>query len=339
MARACTILLLLISSLSSMTVSAGFGHKPPARQLSGYGSIESYIGSTYERFEIGSASTGDKTWYYVPDVLKYGSKAPVVIFLHGFSALYPGVYLSHIEHLLNQGNIVIFPQFQKSTLLGFFSEAGLLKEMDQLIWARRAVASVNQAMEQLVSITEPGETVLMGHSLGGLIALAWQAQGGYPVKSILLSHPQVDSSAGMPDFVKAFVKVKDIPWRDYVGSINVPVVILNGEEDSIAPVNQSEKIYALLESVPTKSFYFAQSDRYGYPRLAPNHGSPLNNISGLPPHLKIFGVSGELDTLDWRFYYAALDAMLDDQVTQLMFDMGAWSNGTAAKPILECPCF
>lgn len=338
MARSCVVLFFLIASSWSMAVNAGLGHKPPIRQLTGYGSVESYISSQYERFEIGSSGAGDKTWYYVPDVLKFGEKAPAVIFLHGFSALYPGVYLSHIEHLLKQGNIVIFPQFQKSTLLGFFSEAGLFKEMDQLIWAGRAVASVDQAMVQLTAIVEPGEVVLYGHSLGGLISLAWQAQGGYPVKSILLSHPQVDSSAGMPDFVKAFVKVKDIPWRDYVGSINVPVVILSGEEDSIAPVSQSEEIYSLLESAPSKSFYFAQSDRYGYPRLSPNHGSPLNDIGGLPPHLKIFGVSGELDALDWRFYFHTLDALLDDHDNNLLFDMGTWSDGEEAKHILECPC-
>lgn len=52
---------------------------------------------------------GGLTWYYLPDQLKYGSQAQVVVFLHGFVALISNLYQTHIEHVVKQGNIVIFP--------------------------------------------------------------------------------------------------------------------------------------------------------------------------------------------------------------------------------------
>ncbi len=327
--------LFLFLVLCGSTAWGGWGHKPPERPLTGYGSTEHYITNTYTRYELGSASVGDKTWYYIPETLKYGSKAPVVIYLHGFSLLFPSAYLAHIEHLVYQGNIVIFPQFQKSTLLGFLSESGLFKEVDQLVWADRAVDSVADVFDRLGDQVDSEQVYLTGHSLGGLIALAWEARGGVPVRAILLSHPQVDSSAGMPDFVRDLVKVKDIPWQEFAPDISAPVVILNGVEDQIAPITQSEDVLAHLDSNLQKAFYVAQSDRYGYPRLSPNHGAPLNEIKGLPAHLKIFGISGELDALDWRFYWVGLDAVMDGLLAGIPFDMGYWSDGTPALPILE----
>ena len=106
-------------------VFAGPGDRPPERPETGYGSSQGYIASSYSTYETGSANTGDLTWYFVPDTLRYGQQSSVVVFLHGFAALYPSFYESHLEHLLRQGHIVIFPQFQKSTLLGFLLESGL----------------------------------------------------------------------------------------------------------------------------------------------------------------------------------------------------------------------
>lgn len=317
----------------SLNVYGGLGHKPPSAPESGFGSNEAYIATDYQQFRVGSASDGDVVWYFVPDTLKNGDTAPVVIYLHGFAALYPYVYRTHIEHLLYQGNIVVFPQFQKSSLWGFLQESGLFNEMDQSIWSRRAVKSIEPVMNQLTNVIDEGAVFLYGHSLGGLIALAWQAEGGFPVRGIMLSHPQVDSSAGMPEFVKQLVKVKDIPWRKYAMDIDVPVVILNGDEDNIAPISQSVEIVENLMSSPVVDLYVAQADRYGWPRISPNHGAPLDFINGLPAHLKFFGVSGELDALDWRFYFAALDQFMWYPSGLLEFDLGAWSDGTELLPV------
>lgn len=327
-------LLLFLSCLSPWAQGA-FWHKPPGAPATGYGSVERHITDAYTEYRFGSASVGDQTWYYVPAQLKNGDSAPVVIFVHGFAALYPSLYRSHIDHLVAQGNIVIFPQFQKATLAGFLGEAGLGAAADQNIWARRAVESVNAALELLGKQADRSALYLYGHSLGGLISLAWQANGGADVKAIVLSHPQVNAQDGIPPFVKGLLQIIEIPWREYAPAITAPVIILNGNEDTIAPVSQSEEILSLLSAAPSKVLYVAQRDCFGYPCVSPNHGAPLDAVQGLPPHLKIVGVSAELNALDWRFYFAGLDAVMAGVFTGLSFDLGRWSNGRPVKPVIE----
>ena len=329
------LLCLLLVGLTFSRAGAAPWDRPPGEPSTGYGSAEAEISPGFTEYTQGSAAAGDLTWYYVPDTLKYGSSAPVVVFLHGFATLVPALYHTHIEHLVREGNIVIFPQYQKSTLAGFLSEAGLGKAADQNVWARRAVASVNAVLEALGDKVDMDEVYLYGHSLGGLICLAWQADGGVPVRAMVLSHPEVDSQQGIPPFVKSLLHIIEIPWRDYAPAINVPVIILNGTDDHIAPVSQSKAIMALLTSAPSKVLYVAQHDGHGYPPLSPNHGAPLDVVWGLPPHLRIFGISGELDALDWRYYFAALDAVMDGWRDQLPFNMGMWSDGVPVRPVQE----
>src|SRR5690606_37378344 len=81
---------LILLFLAAMTVQAAPWHKPPQAQTSGYGSAQRHIATSFTQFRLGSAQVGDQTWYYLPDQLKYGDRAPVVIFLHGFAALVPG---------------------------------------------------------------------------------------------------------------------------------------------------------------------------------------------------------------------------------------------------------
>ena len=327
-----------VFSLVLMSLAAGsqaaFWHKPPTEPEQGFGSRENYISEQYFEYQFGSAAEGNQTWYYVPEQLKYGASAPVVVFLHGFAALIPKLYQTHIEHLVKQGNIVIFPQYQKATLNGFLSEAGLFSPADQSLWAQRAVLTVDQALEELGDQVQADEVYLYGHSLGGLIALAWQAEGGVVPRAAVLSHPQVNAQEGIPSFVRIFLRILEIPWRDYAPDISYPVIILNGDEDTIATVEQSREILSLLTSAPTAELYIAQRDCYGYPCVSPNHGGPLDKIQGLPAHLKLFSVSGELDGLDWRYYFAGMDAVLAGWRQDLPFDLGTWSNGRPVKPVL-----
>ena len=329
-----TIVLGVVLGCCATLSQAAFWHKPPGEPEFGFGSRENYISEHYLEYQFGSAAEGNQTWYYVPEQLKYGSSAPVVVFLHGFAALIPKLYQTHIEHLVKQGNIVIFPQFQKATLNGFLSEAGLFSPADQSIWAKRAVATVDQALAELGPLVQADEVYLYGHSLGGLIALAWQAEGGVAPTAVVLSHPQVNAQEGIPAFVRAFLTIVEIPWRDYAPAISAPVIILNGNEDTIATVDQSREILSLLESAPGAELYIAQRDCYGYPCMSPNHGGPLDKIQGLPAHLKFFSVSGELDGLDWRYYFAGLDAVMAGWYQGLPFDLGSWSNGRPVKPVL-----
>ena len=85
----------------------------PERPTTGPGSTQNYIATSAAITNAGEATPTDNTKvaYYVPNVLKHGTTAPVVVFLHGFQAGDPGLYIAHINHLWHQGYIVIFPMF------------------------------------------------------------------------------------------------------------------------------------------------------------------------------------------------------------------------------------
>ena len=122
---------LALLAFAARVTHAAPWHKPPGAPMTGYGSAERYVTEEFSVQRTGRGADGDQIWTYLPATLKYGDRAPVVIFLHGFACLYPSLYRTHIEHLVKQGNIVIFPQFQKSTLNGFLREAGLGQAVDQ----------------------------------------------------------------------------------------------------------------------------------------------------------------------------------------------------------------
>lgn len=312
---------------------AAFWHKPPSAPTAGYGSTENYLTDQITETTRGSATDGTFTWIYEPAVLKEGQRAPVIVFLHGFAALNPVVYRSHINHLVRQGNIVIYPQFQIAKGSGVLAESGLKGKVDQNVWARRAVSVVQDALQSLGDKVDSQQIYIYAHSLGGLIASAWEANGGPKPARYVLAHPAFDSTAGQPAFVRALVKVDPIQWQETARHITSPVIILHGEEDQIASLTQSETFVAQLQTQGTPyAVYKALRDAYGHPALSPNHGAPCDHISPIPSNLKFFGMSFELNALDYRYYFAGLDAvMAGESDAALPFDMGTWSNGHGAK--------
>ncbi|HET8708595.1 MAG TPA: hypothetical protein VFM46_19970 [Pseudomonadales bacterium] len=307
---------------------------PPERQASGFGSTENYIADSFTVETWGTSIQGTLTTLYRPAVLKNGSTAPVLVFLHGFSATKPSFYKEFIEHVVKQGNFVIFPQFQRGDLVGILAESGLNKDkpFDHQIWLHRAISATNEALAKIQGQADLSQLYLAGHSLGGALSLGWKVAGGPRPKAMMLEHAEVDSAAGLPPFVKPLVHVKEIPFAapGYADAIDWPVVILTGENDTIATVAQQDKIFSCLTG--KKSYYIAHVDAHGKPLISPNHGGPLGQVKPLPPHKRIVsGISLETDMLDWRYYAAGIDAVMSG-VTDIPFDFGQWSDGVAVIP-------
>lgn len=324
---------LVLTLVFSAPSQAAFWHKPPKAPTSGYGSSSGYLTDAVTVTTLGSAEDGSLVWIYVPAVLKNGDSAPVVVFLHGFAALKPVGYRSHLRHLARQGNIVIFPQYQISQGPGFLADNGLKGEVDQSVYARRAVAATDAALTALGGKADRSKVHLYGHSLGGLISVAWEQQGGIRPLHYTLAHPALDSTAGMPPFVRKLVKIKPIDWQAGARFISSPVTFLHGTDDAIAPLQQSRQLAAVLAArgIPFV-LYKAVPDGFGRPRLSPNHGAPLDLLNPIPGNLKFFGISFELNALDFRYYFAGLDAVMDGKAEAIPFDFGSWSNGRQVIP-------
>jgi pimeloyl-ACP methyl ester carboxylesterase len=292
----------------------------PGQAANGYGSTQNYISDTCTRQSVGNDADGTRAWYFVPRILKNGVSAPGIIFLHGYTAIDPEIYYGHIEHLVKQGYIVIFPAYQIS------GSMGSSEDLDQTVMLARAVDSVGKALDALGDAIEKDNLTVYGHSLGGLFAFCWPGAGGAPVRRIVMSHANLDPSTGIPAFALDRVTLIDYADPAYGPEVRVPVVMLWGNSDTdIAPFSQQQEAYDLMVNAPSKVLYAAQSDNHGLPNLKAGHAAPISMLNERT-------AQAQQDALDYRFYYAALDAALDGKETAV-FAMGNWSDGTPVKRV------
>jgi pimeloyl-ACP methyl ester carboxylesterase len=314
---------------------------PPGVPSSGYGSAENYIcaDQTARQLDYGceDATDGKRVYIYTPDKLRNGTSAPVIVYLHGFVAVSPLLYMNHIRHLTKQGYIVIFPQFNREYL-------GMLADMDQGVMLLHALESANAAMEYLGPKADSGDVTLFGHSLGGLLALSWVdgqdgVQGPAP-KAIVVAEAQLDptddSIEGIPEFVQPLIAgmLNLIDWQTKLKAVRCPVIVLVGNEDTIASPAMAVNIFDALENAPSKVVYCAETDRHGAPALIADHMGPLCMEGVLPDGLyDATGSFFRLDAMDYHFFWAALDAAIDGAVI-VDFDMGAWSDATPVTPVV-----
>ncbi len=195
---------------------------PPVQASTGYGSSENYISDTYSSHESGVLEDGTQLFYYIPEILKNGASAPVVIFLHGMGNLeppFPGSgYAEHITHLLRQGYIVIYPQFNTSG------------DLDQYVMLDRCIASTNVALAAIGVQAETDNLVLYGHSVGAIFCICWGGGGGVPVKAIVTSQGRFAGCAPpIPAFVCDFMTSLD--HEAMAPAMTCPAILLWGDAD------------------------------------------------------------------------------------------------------------
>jgi hypothetical protein len=331
--KRCIVSALLVAALSTALFStsafAQTAPAPPGQPTRGYGSPENYICDGYTRIVRGDYWQGTAVNVFIPDKLKYGRKAPVVIFLHGFLAVFPEIYLDAIKHQTDQGNIVIFPQ------INVINPFQLLTDTDQNVMLKRAICNANTGFAVAGKRADCRNVVAFGHSLGGLLVFCWNGAGGQRVRGIVSANLATDSTQGIPDFIKQFIKITPVDWKSYAHGVDVPSVLLAGDRDTISGVGQATDMYDELTSAPSRVLHCLQTDEHGVPPLMADHNASMCRF--LPWFnwvLRLVGGDAEVDATDYRFYWAALDAMLAGQ-PKPTFDMGAWSDGVRVKPVLQ----
>ncbi len=319
---------------------------PAAQPAAGYGSAAKYICNTLyngaaidhnNAIDFGDTNAGTRCWVYIPSVLKNGSSAPVVIYLHGFMAIVPPIYAGQIKHLVRQGYIVIFPEYN----LGGFT--GIFGDMDQYQMCDRAIAAVDRALDlpAVASRAETGNMYIASHSNGGNLSLCWTARGGAPVKALIMQHPCVSMEA-IPGFVRSLFmgNLIELDTRSMAAQVNCPIIVIGGTQDSIATAGQLNNIMNWTTNAPSRVEYFYDADDHGEAALKSDHGVPCQDDGIIPGFIldlmSGMGISKFIeDGNDYRIMYAAVDAALDGK-TRLAFDRGKWSDGVAVKPVVNC---
>ncbi len=324
-----SLVLILTFSLFCPVSAANAGKPaPPERPLTGYGSAERYIATKHTLLQVGCPYRATRVSCFVPDVLKKGNKAPVVVFLHGFKLVRPDFYMDFITHLTRQGYIVVYPWYNVESLI--FS----IFDTDQNVFMKRAIQNTNRGLSLLGGKADLSDVTVFGHSLGALLASCWRGSGGVKPKAVLIANPSTDPSHGIPEFIRQFIRINPIDWKSLARKVDVPAFILTGDQDNLAPPGQSLELYAHLTGAPVRAVYCLQTDSHGEPAIVGNHNMALTGNWLIPEFLMDsgFGGAGKVDNADWRFIWAALDAILDNR-TELTFEMGSWSDGVPVRPI------
>ena len=323
MKKILVVTMIALFSLCASVWASAPAPTPPGRQTSGFGSTAIEICSSYTHGSFGSIDDGTMTDYYIPSKLKNGTTAPVVIFLHGTMMIGPQIYWAFIQHIINQGIIVIAPQYQK----GY---TGVLSDTNQYDQIARAVVSANQALSTIGSIANTSQIYLWGHSTGGLIALCWEAAGGPRACMKVLANPCVDPNANKSALQPT---ITSLDFWSMAPATTCPVILQAGSADTIAPLSQQTDAFRALTNSPSKVVYMLQDDTHGSPALNADHMASGCDQGPIPSFvMNMIGGNLEVDATDWRYYWVAMDAALAGN-TRATFDMGKWSDGTSVKPV------
>ena len=189
--------------------------------------------------------------------------APVVVFLHGWTATDPWLYSAWIEHLVRRGNIVIYCRYQENFLTSPND------------FTPNTVAALGAALAELKQpghvSPDLGRFAITGHSVGGLLTVnlaALCAAKGFPEPRALFSvQPGVTRKRSG----------KGVPLED-LGKLPKDALLLcvTGEKDTVTGDADSRTILADSTSIPSsrKNIIVLTADNHGFPPLTASHLAP-----------------------------------------------------------------
>ncbi|MCB9053260.1 MAG: alpha/beta hydrolase fold domain-containing protein [Lewinellaceae bacterium] len=281
----------------------------------------------------GLAEDENGYWLFEPDSPRPDS-APVVVFHHGYGAINPMIYGRWLRHIVQQGNIVIYPRYQKN----LFSPNS--KE-----FPHTASTAIRNALKELESgdHVRPVEEglILAGHSYGGAISaylgVNYEELGIPKPAGILLASPgtgplngaRLERYEGMPEDVALLAMV----------SVNDHVV---GQE-------LGRIIFETAVNTPQRNLIIQHPDGYGDPALSAGHNESyaldadfdggIHNLS----YRRAIGVA-KLNATDYYGYWKLLDALMDcvrsGENCEVAFGntapqrfMGRWSDGKLVREL------
>jgi dienelactone hydrolase len=254
---------------------------------------------------------GEQFWIIEP-AQPAPKKAPLIIFIHGWSAMHPDTYRGWINHLAKRGNIVVYPRYQER----LFTPAAE--------YFPNVVASVRAALDVLKQpghvAPDLGRVALAGHSVGGVqvvnYAVAARDEGLPAAKAVMSVEPGQGAERGL----------KLVPMHDAATMpAETKLLVVIGDSDGLVGSECARAIWRATRHVTDRAFITVQSDAHGSPPLNANHLAPVS------------WNRAAIDALDWLGYWRTFDALMDAAFSgkPLAVDpaMGAWSDGVPVTPM------
>lgn len=288
---------------------------PPEQPNDGPGgSNYSHDGVLKTRYRWGAR----QFWIFEPTDPKPES-APLIVFNHGWSAIFPYFYRAWIDHIVRRGNIVVFPRYQRGLFFGF------------KFFSSNAIKAVKAAISELQNgdhvAPELDKFAITGHSLGG----------GITANMAALAH-EVDlpiPKAIMP--VQPAFPVSEQVNLSKISNETLMLVVI-GEDDTVIENESPKTIFYGSDQIPLdkKDFIIQVTDTYGEPDLVADHLAPvcISDVSHPTVDAMDFYSTWKLfDALtDFAFYGINGEYCLGNTTEQRF--MGLWSDGTPVKELI-----
>ncbi len=289
--------------------------RPPTQPTIGPGS------TNYTHLRVTSSTYGQgefQYWLFEP-TNPTPTTAPLIIFNHGWGAQFPSVYQPWIDHIVKQGNIVLYPRYQKTLVFGYKR------------FTDNAITAVKNALIELQNpehvAPDLNKVAITGHSLGGGITAYMAARA---------------AAEGLP-IPKAIMPVQPaLPFGDsadltlIANATNMLVIV--GANDTIVYNYSGVTIFENTTQIPLsqKDFVIQITDDYGFPPLLADHGAPTcayNNSFMQVDGMDYYSTWKLFDALiDYSFYGTNKEYCFDNTPEQRF--MGYWSDGTPVAELL-----
>jgi pimeloyl-ACP methyl ester carboxylesterase len=255
---------------------------------------------------------GGRQFWIIEPARPAPKQAPLIIFIHGWSAMHPDTYRGWIDHLARHGNIVVYPRYQER----LFSPAAE--------YFPNIVASVRSALDVLKQADhvapDLSRVAVVGHSVGGVEVVNYAAAAraeGLPVPNAVMS---VEPGQGAEHGIKI------VPMND-CGAVpaGTKLIVMIADADGIVGSECARTIWRGTAHVKERAFVTLRSDRHGFPPLTANHLSPVS------------WNRAATDALDWFGFWRLFDSLTEDafagRTMQVDPAMGTWSDGAPVMPL------
>lgn len=275
----------------------------------------------------------DDYWLFYPET-KTQQELPVIVFMHGYSAYNPMVYGKWIKHLVQKGNILIFPRYQKGILGTHHSK-----------FVQNTNTAIHSAFTTIDSLQEisydQSPLTMVGHSFGGAITanmLAnWEVYNLPEVSAAFLLSPGVGP-------MKKFLldSYESIPSQ-------LKLLIIGSENDHVVGTAFGKMVYKNAIHTKERNLILQISDSFGDPAISAGHLEcycPDPELdSGEHGYSYKRSKTAKTDAVDFYAYWKLFDGLreyaLTGQGKEFIFGntlfqrtMGNWSDGTKVNELV-----